>query len=92
MNLISHDILQHDFAAKIIKYCNILVSYFKKSHQCGDLLEKLILKNEILGGGLKTYVKTRWITVAECTASILRLKNCFIEVSKYFLILKFKYF
>ena len=59
MNLISHDILQHDFAAKIIKYCNILVSYFKKSHQCGDLLEKLILKNEILEGGLKTYVKTR---------------------------------
>ena len=80
--------MKHDFAAKIVRYCNVLVNYFKKSHQCGDLLEKLILKNEVLGGGLKTYVKTRWTTVAECTASILRLKACFIEVSKKYLYCK----
>jgi hypothetical protein len=59
----------------------MLVTYFKKSHICGDILEKLMVKHNILGGGLKTFVKTRWITMAECSNSILRLKNCLIEVS-----------
>ena len=81
LNLISQDILKHEFASKIIKYCNVLVTYFKKSHLCGSLLENLINTKGIYGGGLKTYVKTRWITVAECTASILRLKTCLIEVN-----------
>ena len=81
LNLISQDILKHEFAAKIVKYCNVLVTYFKKSHLCGGLLENLIHSKEISGGGLKTYVKTRWITVAECTASVLRLKTCLVEVN-----------
>ena len=80
-NLISHDILKHSFAKNTIQYCNVLVTYFKKSHFCGNLLESLIAKHEISGGGLKTFVKTRWITMADCTASVLRLKNCLFEVS-----------
>ena len=64
-----------------------MVTYFKKSHICEDLLEKLIVEKQILGGGLKTYVKTRWITMAECTDSILRLKSCLIEVTIIYFIL-----
>ena len=81
LNLISHDILGHSFANKLISYCNVIVTFFKKSHICGNLLEKVIAKNQILCGGLKTYVKIRWITVSDCVGSILRLKSCLIEVS-----------
>ena len=59
----------------------MLVTYSKKSHICGNILEKLMAKHNILGGRLKTFVKTRWITMAECSNSILHLKNCLIEVS-----------
>ncbi len=44
VNLISHNFLKHSFAEKIIKYYNILVKFFKNSHKCNDLLEKLISK------------------------------------------------
>ena len=44
LNLISYNFLQHNFADKIIKYCNIIVKYFKKSHIGNDLLSKLITK------------------------------------------------
>jgi hypothetical protein len=81
-NLITHDFLNHNFADKTIKYCNIVIKFFKKSHIGNDLINKLITKYQITGGGLKTFVKTRWISVAECTNSILRLKKCLIEVSK----------
>ena len=57
-NLIYHDILKHTFAKKTIQYCNMLVIYFKKSHICDDILEKLMVKHNILGGELKTFVKT----------------------------------
>ena len=66
VNLISHDFLKHGFAKKTIKYCNILVKFFKNSHKCNDLLEKLMKKYQIVEGKLKTYVKTRWISIAEC--------------------------
>ena len=81
MNLILHDFLKHGFAKKTIKYCNILVKFFKNSHKCNDLLEKLMKKYQIVEGKLKTYVKTRWISIAECINSVLRLKKCFNEVS-----------
>jgi hypothetical protein len=58
-NLISHDILKHSFAKHTIQYCNTLVTFFKKSHFCGNLLESLISKYEISSGRLKTFVKTR---------------------------------
>ena len=80
-NLISYDFLNHNFADKTIKYCNIIVKFFKKSHIGNDLINKFITKYQVIGGRLKTFVKTRWISIAECTNSILRLKKCLIEVS-----------
>ena len=81
LNLISHDILEHRFANKTLRYCNTLVTYFKKSHICDNLLEKIISEKQISGGGLKTYVKTHWITMTDCANSILCLKLCLLEVS-----------
>ena len=81
INLISHNFLKYGFAEKTIKYCNILVKFFKNSHKCNDLLEKLISKYQITEGELKTYVKTRWISITEYINSILHLKKCFYEVS-----------
>ena len=57
-NLISHDILKHSFVTKTLQYCNTLVTFFKKSHICGNLLEKLYIQKEISGDGLKTFTKT----------------------------------
>jgi len=81
LNLILHDFLWHNFADKTIKYYNIIVKCFKKSHIENDLLSKLITKYQITSGRLKTFVKTRWISVAEYTSSILRLKKCLNKVS-----------
>lgn len=80
LNLITKDIVAHNFPKKIINYCKVLTSFFKTSHRPGELLNQLIKQKGIEGGGLKTLVKTRWITTYECLASILRLKPCFEEV------------
>jgi hypothetical protein len=40
-----------------------------------SLLKDAIEQKSIQGGGLKTYVETRWTTVYECTSSIWRLKD-----------------
>ncbi|PKY45354.1 hypothetical protein RhiirA4_459907 [Rhizophagus irregularis] len=69
-NLISKDILQYIFA-------NRIVQFFKKSH---IVLKEKIKQYEISGGGLKTYIETRWITVHKCIFSIIRLKNCLEEI------------
>jgi hypothetical protein len=35
LNLMSHDIISHSFAHKLIKYCNVLARFFKKSTVAG---------------------------------------------------------
>ena len=35
---------------------------------------------EIIDGELKTYIKTKWITVHESASSIVRLKRCLEEI------------
>jgi hypothetical protein len=81
LNLITKDIVAHDFPKKIIKYCKILTKFFKKSHRSGELLNQLIEEKNIEGGGPKTLVKTRWISTYECLASVLRLRPCLEEVN-----------
>jgi hypothetical protein len=46
------------------------VTYFKKSHRPKELLELKISEKQIAGGGLKTYLDTRWTTVYEILNSI----------------------
>jgi Protein of unknown function (DUF 659) len=81
VNLISTDICKTIFAKNIISKCQKIVKYFKLSHQAGEELRERITK-EIKGGGLKTYVVTRWSTAWDCTKSILRLEQILRNVRK----------
>ena len=83
LNLISGDILKHNFADWIHQKCSIIVTFFNKSHQTHALLLKLINDKGIQGGGLKNYIKTHWTSVYECTSSIYHLKSCLEEVKSY---------
>jgi hypothetical protein len=73
-NLISQDIVNIPFAKKLLQRCNIIVNYFKTSHLAASLLQDAIKEKKIIGGTLKTYVKTRWITTYNCIDSVLRCK------------------
>ena len=79
-NLITKDLIKHLFASKIIQYCKTLVTYFKKSHLPNNLLMAKISEKNILGGGLKTYVDTRWTTVYKMLKSVYQLEICLKEV------------
>ena len=79
-NLISKDIIQHTFAKRMIQRANRIVQFFKKSYKAAAILKEKIRQHEISGGGLKTYVETRWTTVHECVSSIVRLKSCLEEI------------
>jgi hypothetical protein len=80
LNLITKDLIKHAFAKKIIQWCSVIVTYFKKSHRPKELLELKILEKKIEGGGLKTYLDTRWMTIYEMLNSISRLELCLKEV------------
>ncbi|CAB4473899.1 unnamed protein product [Rhizophagus irregularis] len=79
-NLISKDIILHTFAERMIQRANRIIQFFKKSHKAAAILKEKIKQHEISGGGLKTYVETRWTTVHECVSSIVRLKNCLEDI------------
>ncbi|GBC54372.2 ribonuclease H-like domain-containing protein [Rhizophagus irregularis DAOM 181602=DAOM 197198] len=80
LNLITKDLIKHEFAKRIIQWCTVIVTYFKKSHRPKELLNLKILEKKIGGGGLKTYLDTRWTTVYEMLESISRLEICLKEV------------
>jgi hypothetical protein len=81
-NLLSQDVLKSSFGERIIKFCNILCHFFRSSHIGTALLDNAIKEKTIKGGGIKPYVKTRWITMYECANSIVRLKPAFNYVSR----------
>ncbi|CAG8561617.1 20231_t:CDS:2 [Dentiscutata erythropus] len=43
---------------------------------------QIIMQNQVNGGGLKTYIETRWTSVYECIFSIVRLKACLEEIQE----------
>ena len=79
LNLITKDLIKHTFAKRIIQWCTVIVTYFKKSHRQRTVRIK-ISEKQIAGGGLKTYLDTRWTTVHEMLDSIYRLEICLKEV------------
>lgn len=83
-NLISSDIIKIPHVKNLVKFCNILTKYFKNSHIGGSLLKEIISLKGIEGGGLKTYVETRWTTVYDCVSSVWRLKEALQDVYIYF--------
>ncbi|CAG8832035.1 37037_t:CDS:2, partial [Gigaspora margarita] len=76
------DIIRHIFAERMIHRANKIVEFFKKSHKAAAILNQKILLHQISGGGLKTYIETRWTTVYECVSLIVRLKICLEEIQK----------
>ncbi|GBC53617.1 ribonuclease H-like domain-containing protein [Rhizophagus irregularis DAOM 181602=DAOM 197198] len=74
VNLITKDIMGHDFAKQTIKSCNQIASFFKKSHTGGRLLADAAFTLKIKGGSLKSYCETRWTSMYETTNSVSRLQ------------------
>ena len=72
--------MKHTFVKRIIQWCTVIVTYFKKSHRPKELLNLKISEKQIVGRGLKTYLDTRWTTVYEMLESISRLETCLKEV------------
>ena len=68
-------ILEHDFAKKIVKQCNIISCFFKMSYMIGATLRKYIKEYNIEGDGLYLYTPTRWTSMFETTDGIVRLKR-----------------
>ncbi len=50
------------------------------SHICHDLLSKSANTLKISGGGLKSFIKTRWTSMYESTYSIVRMRKALEEV------------
>lgn len=46
----------------------------------GDTLETITAELDVAGGSLKNYVKTRWTTVYDSAASVIRLETSLKEV------------
>ena len=75
INLLTNDIMKHEFSRLTISKCMKIVKYFHQSYKAGALLSEDIKKNLIDGGGLKGYCKTRWTTAFDCLESILRCES-----------------
>ena len=75
INLLTNDIMKHEFSRLTISKCMKIVKYFHQSYKAGAVLSEDIKKNLVEGGGLKGYCKTRWTTAFDCLASILRCEG-----------------
>lgn len=80
INLISSDIVKIGQVKSLVRRANILTRYFKNSTLANTWLNEAITAKNITGGGLKTYIETRWTTVYECTSSVYRLKDALLHV------------
>ena len=89
INLITTDIGKTTFAKDILDKCIKVIKFFKKSHQAGEYLKEEIVNELIIGGNLKSYIKTRWTTAYDSTKSLLQLENCFRKVSLLSLLFNF---
>ncbi|CAG8848836.1 24434_t:CDS:1, partial [Racocetra persica] len=48
----------HSYALRLIKGCNEIIKYFKKSHQPNAYLQQAIYELNISGGGLRKFIDT----------------------------------
>ena len=76
--------LKHPFAKRMVLMANAISTFFKRSHRSNSIFKDLMKKHQIEGGGLKTYVETRWTTIYEAVNSIVRNKKVLEEVFIYF--------
>ncbi|CAG8805987.1 12242_t:CDS:2, partial [Racocetra persica] len=67
--------MEYTFSSRLIKDCNEIIKYFKKSHQPNAYLQQAVNELKISGGGLKKFVDTRWTSAYECTLSVSQLER-----------------
>jgi hypothetical protein len=67
----------------MIKSCNRITSFFKRSHIGEKLLADAIISLKIEGDGLKTYSETRWTSMYEAADSVSRLRVALEHVSLF---------
>jgi len=72
-----------------VKYCNILIKYFKNSHIGGSLLKETITLKRIEDGNLKTYVEIYWTTIYNCVNSVWKLKEALQDVYYIYIFFSF---
>jgi hypothetical protein len=82
INLIAADLVGLENIKKLINDCGKINRFFKTSHASHSLLTKGFVNMKIKGGGLKTWVKTRWGSLYLTTDSMLRARPVFDWVSK----------
>jgi len=87
INLLTNDIMKLEWSSKLIKECKKIVKFFTKSHIASESLRTEIVNNQIVGGGLKQYVTTRWTTGFDCASSITRCQLAIKKVYIFFMFL-----
>jgi len=80
INLIACDIVKENFGDRLLRRVNILVTFFKSSHQANSILHTLMKEKGVVGGGLKLYCKTRWTTASESVNSVINLESILEEI------------
>jgi hypothetical protein len=82
INLIASDLVKLEPIKKFINECGKIIRYFNTSHASNALLKQGFTNMKIKGGGLQTWVKTRWGSLFMTTDSLLRARPVFDWVSK----------
>ncbi|CAG8836396.1 16741_t:CDS:2, partial [Gigaspora margarita] len=75
INLIAANLVKLDQLKKLITDCGKINHFFNTSHSSHSLLTKGFTDMKIKGGGLKTWIKTRWRSLYFTTNSILSITN-----------------
>jgi hypothetical protein len=77
INLIAADFSKISSVASFISELNKVIEFFNRSHAANKELEEGLRNMKISGGGLQTYVKTRWGSLFNSVDSILRARPVF---------------
>ena len=77
INLIAADFAKISRIAVFISELNKVIKFFNRSHAANKELEEGLRNMKISGGGLHTYVKTRWGSLFGSVDSILRARPVF---------------
>ncbi|GES95126.1 ribonuclease H-like domain-containing protein [Rhizophagus clarus] len=72
INLIASDLVKLEPIIKFINECSKINQYFSTSHASNALLKQGFTNMKIQGGGLQTWIKTRWGSLFMTTDALLR--------------------
>jgi hypothetical protein len=84
VNLLTTDIMKHQYFKETITKCMKIITFFRYSYQAKVLLSKELEDVLINGRGLKGYCKMRWTTAWDCFESIRRCEAPLYNVRIFF--------